>query len=146
MRTLIAALLALVALTGCGPVDKPTPTADQPLVTSTVAAQPAPTTKPVPAMTPNQTNAVNKAQSYLDNQAFSKSGLVKQLKYEGFSNEDSTFAVQNVTVDWLQQADKKAQSYLEFQAFSRSGLIKQLKYEGFTAEEAAHGADSVGLK
>ena len=51
----------------------------------------------------------------------------------------------NVTVDWMKQAELKAESYLKFTSFSRKGLIDQLEYEGFTKEQAAHGADSVGL-
>ena len=70
---------------------------------------------------------------------------MQQLEYEGFSTSDATYAVDNVEVDWMEQAAQKAEQYLEFQAFSRSGLIDQLEYEGFTAEQAAHGADSVGL-
>lgn len=103
------------------------------------------TTPPAPAMTTSQANAVRKAESYLAYQAFSRTGLIKQLQYEGFSAADATYAVDHVTVDWTEQADKKAAEYMRYQAFSRSGLIKQLQYEGFTADQAAHGAKSVGL-
>ena len=96
-------------------------------------------------MTVSQENALRKAESYLGFQAFSQSGLIKQLEFEGFSTADATFAVDNVTVDWTEQAAKKAENYMEFQAFSRSGLISQLEFEGFTTEQAAHGADAVGL-
>ncbi|GAY12015.1 hypothetical protein TOK_0405 [Pseudonocardia sp. N23] len=96
-------------------------------------------------MTTSQANAVRKAESYLSFSGFSRTGLIKQLQYEKFSTADSTYAVDHVTVDWTEQADKKAASYMELQAFSRDGLIKQLKFEGFTAEQAAHGAKSVGL-
>ncbi len=40
------------------------------------------------------------AKDYLDYTAFSKSGLIDQLKYEGISTIDATYAVENVTVDW----------------------------------------------
>lgn len=91
-----------------------------------------------------QKNALNKAKSYLDFSAFSYSGLVEQLEYEGFSNESSTFAVDNCGADWNEQAAKKAKSYLDFSSFSRDGLIEQLEYEGFTAEQAEYGATAVG--
>jgi hypothetical protein len=96
-------------------------------------------------MTVSQENALDQADNYLSFSAFSRTGLIDQLEYEGYSTADSTFAVDNVTVDWMVQAEKKAQSYLDFTSFSRSGLIDQLEYEGFTADQAEHGADSVGL-
>lgn len=98
-----------------------------------------------PAMTNSQQQAVKKAKSYLDFTAFSRSGLIKQLKFEGFSEADATFAVDSLNADWNAQADAKAKSYLEFTSFSHSGLIKQLKFEGFTDAQAAHGVASVGL-
>jgi hypothetical protein len=96
-------------------------------------------------MSVSQQNAVGSAESYLDFMAFSRSGLIKQLEFEGFSTADATFAVDTVDVDWMVQAEKSAQSYLDFTSFSRSGLIDQLEFEGFTSEQARHGADSVGL-
>ncbi|MDD3307247.1 MAG: Ltp family lipoprotein [Acetobacterium sp.] len=97
-----------------------------------------------PQLTIGQKNALNKAKSYLDFSAFSHSGLITQLEYEGFSNEDSTYAVDNCGADWNEQAAKKAKSYLDFSSFSRDGLIDQLLYEGFTNEQAEYGATKVG--
>jgi colicin import membrane protein len=94
--------------------------------------------------TVSQSNAVEKAKSYLSFTAFSKSGLIKQLEFEGFSNEDATYGSENVGADWKQQALKSAKNYLGFTAFSRVGLIKQLEFEGYTSEEAVFGVDSVG--
>ena len=96
-------------------------------------------------MTTSQEQAVRKAEQYLDYSAFSKKGLIKQLKYEGFSAEDATFAVENIQVDWNEQAATKAEQYLDNGAFSRKGLIRQLEYEGFTQEQAEYGANAVGL-
>jgi len=96
-------------------------------------------------MTASQRNAVRKAESYLDYTGFSRSGLIKQLEFEKFSTEDATFAVDNIDVDWNEQAAKKAKSYDDYTGFSRDGMIKQLTFEGFTAEQAAYGADSLGL-
>lgn len=94
--------------------------------------------------TTGEKNAVKEAKSYLDYSAFSRSGLIKQLEFEGFSTEEATYAVDHVTVDWNEQAAKKAKSYLSFRAFSRSGLISQLEFEGFTAEEAEYGVSQNG--
>jgi colicin import membrane protein len=93
----------------------------------------------------SQQNAVEKAESYLEFTAFSKTGLIGQLEFEGFSKADSEYAVNNITVDWNEQAVLKAESYLEFTSFSKQGLIDQLKFEGFTPEQAEHGASAVGL-
>jgi SOS response regulatory protein OraA/RecX len=143
---IVLALTVLFAIVGCGPkTDVPTYTPYTPAAPATEQVQA--TTQPAkPAGTVSQQQAVAKANDYLEYQAFSKKGLVGQLKYEGFSDADAKYAVENITVDWMEQAAKKADSYLSHQAFSRTGLIGQLKYEGFTTEEATHGAESVGLK
>lgn len=94
--------------------------------------------------TTEQKNALSTAKDYLDFTAFSYSGLIKQLEFEGYSNEAATFAVDNCGADWNAQAAKMAQSYLDFSSFSRSGLIDQLVYEGFSAEQAEYGVSSVG--
>ena len=108
----------------------------------TVPTTPAPTT---PKATVSQSNAVKKAQSYLRSSSFSRSGLIEQLLYEGFSAEQSEFGISGVTVDWNEQAAKKARSYLNSSAFSRSGLIEQLLYVGFSQAQAEYVVNSVGL-
>lgn len=97
------------------------------------------------AETVSQKNAIRAAENYLNFTAFSKSGLIDQLEYEGYSNADATYAVNNIEVDWNEQAVKAAQNYLNFTAFSRSGLIDQLKYEGYTTEQATYAVNQVGL-
>ncbi|OEH53505.1 MULTISPECIES: Ltp family lipoprotein [Oceanobacillus] len=96
-------------------------------------------------MSVSQENAIRQAESYLDFSAFSKSGLIEQLEYEGFSKEDATFAVENIEVDWRAQAVLHAESYLDFSGFSRSGLIDQLLYEGHSEADANYAAEQVGL-
>lgn len=97
------------------------------------------------SVTTSQANAIDSAESYLRFSAFSKTGLTDQLEFEGFSNADATFAVNNVTVDWFEQAAESAKSYLDYSSFSRQGLIDQLEFEGFTSEQAVYGVDAVGL-
>lgn len=86
-------------------------------------------------------NALEQAYSYLNAMAFSYSGLIEQLEYEGYSTEEATYAVDNCGADWKEQAAKKAEEYLNSMSFSKSGLIEQLEYEGFTHEQAVYGAD-----
>lgn len=97
-----------------------------------------------PQVTMGQKNALSQAKSYLSFSAFSYTGLIKQLEFEGFTNEEATYGADNCGADWNEQAAKSAKSYLDFSSFSRSGLIKQLEYEGFTAEQAEYGATAVG--
>lgn len=94
--------------------------------------------------TTGKEGALNKANSYLSHSAFSYSGLKDQLEYEGFSESEATYAVDNCGADWKKQALKKAESYLSHSAFSQTGLTEQLEYEGFTSEEAKYGVDNCG--
>jgi hypothetical protein len=84
------------------------------------------------------------ARDYLDYSAFSRTGLIGQLEFEGFSTADATFAVDYLEVDWFEQAALMAQQYLDYSSFSRQGLIDQLVFEGFTLEQATYGVTAVG--
>ena len=95
--------------------------------------------------TVSQDNALQKAKEYLKYMPFSRKGLIDQLEYEGFSNEDAVYGVDNSGADWNEQAVKSAEKYLDFTSFSRQGLIDQLEYEGYTHEQAVYGVDGVGL-
>ena len=89
-------------------------------------------------------NALSTANDYLAYTAFSYEGLVDQLKFEGYSDNEARDAANNCGADWNDQAVKSAQNYLDFQAFSYSGLIKQLEFEKFTSSEAEYGASHCG--
>lgn len=97
------------------------------------------------AETASQRNALRTAESYLEYKAFSRTGLISQLKYEGYSTTDATWAVDRVTVDWNEQAAKAAERYLEYKAFSRTALIDQLVYEGFSPKQSKYGVSQAGL-
>ncbi len=75
---------------------------------------------------------------------FSYTGLIEQLEYEGFTNDQATYGVDNSGANWNEQAAKSAKSYLEYSSFSREGLIEQLEYEGFTHEQAVYGVQQNG--
>lgn len=98
-----------------------------------------------PLETVAQANARKSAEQYLDMSGFSRSGLIKQLEFEGFSTEDATYGVDAQNADWNQQAARSAETYMETSSFSRASLIRQLEFEGFTTSEAEYGATSVGL-
>lgn len=89
-------------------------------------------------------NALKTAKNYLSTMAFSYKGLIKQLEFEGYSNEEATYGADNCGADWNEQAAKCARNYLNTMSFSKSSLINQLEFEGFTSEQAKYGAEAVG--
>lgn len=94
--------------------------------------------------TVGEKQALGKAYDYLEYTAFSYTGLIEQLEFEGFSNSEATYAADNCGADWNEQAALKAQQYLEYSSFSRSGLIEQLEFEGFTHSQAEYGVTQNG--
>ena len=98
-----------------------------------------------PKETRSQANARAKGEEYSRRPAFSRKGLIKQLKYEGFSKKDAKYGADAQNANWKEQAALKAEQYLDSQAFSRQGLIKQLRYEGFTRKQAEYGVSKTGL-
>ena len=95
--------------------------------------------------TRGEQNALSTAHDYLDTMAFSRSGLIDQLKYEGYTSSEAEYAVDNCGADWDYQAVLMAEEYLDAMSFSRSGLIDQLEYEGFSYSQASAAATAVGL-
>jgi hypothetical protein len=88
---------------------------------------------------------VRAAKEYLQVEAFSLKGLIRQLKYDGFSTSDATYGASHSGANWMRQAVKAAKAYLEIQAFSFSGMVAQLQFDGFTHAQAVHGARAAGL-
>lgn len=99
----------------------------------------------VPPMTASQEQAVGTAADYLDYSGFSRTGLIQQLEFEGFSHADASFAVDHVDADWNAEAVESAKGYLDYSHFSHSGLVQQLEFEGFTREQAEYGTRKAGL-
>lgn len=96
------------------------------------------------AATSGESNALSKAKEYLQTMSFSKKGLIKQLKFEGFSSKEAKYGAGKCGANWKKQAEAKAKSYLETMPFSKKGLVKQLKFDGFTAKEASYGVSKCG--
>lgn len=95
--------------------------------------------------TASQKNAIRHAEQYIETMPFSKSGLIEQLEFEGYSTEDAKFAVDNIDVDWREQAVRHAELYIDTMPFSRDGLIEQLKFEGHSEEDSVYAVGQVGL-
>lgn len=97
------------------------------------------------SVTAGESNALRKAQNYLKVSAFSYSGLIEQLEYNGFTHTEAVYAADTCGADWFEQAAKKAENYLKVSGFSENGLIEQLQYNGFTYEQAVYGAKQNGF-
>lgn len=115
-------------------------TSTPPVVTVTAEPNSRPATGTVA-----QQNAIRAAQDYLDYTAFSRSGLIDQLVFEGYSQSDAAYAVDWLDVNWNEQAARSAKAYLDYSSFSRQGLIDQLEFEGYTHAQAVYGVDQTGL-
>ena len=92
-------------------------------------------------------SAIEMAQSYLSTMPFSPSGLYDQLLFEGFSEEDSQFAIDHLIVDWDEMCYETAVSYItNVGGFSKKSLIHQLEYDGFTKKQAKNAVKRLGYK
>lgn len=91
-----------------------------------------------------QKNAVRDAHESLGFrcQPYSREGMIRQLKRDGFTNEEAIYGADNVGADWMDASKMYAKMALDCQPHSREDLIKILKRHGYTDEEAVYGADS----
>lgn len=121
--------------------DGETPAIPEDDIPSTPSSQES--TVQTPSATRGEMNALDTAKSYLRVSAFSYSGLIDQLEYEGYSHSEAVYGADHCGADWYDQAAKCAAQYLDVMSFSRQGLIEQLEYEGFTYDQAVHGVDQV---
>ena len=94
------------------------------------------------SITVGQANALKSANSYLDFLAFSKKGLKGQLEFEGYTDSEIDYAINNCDADWKKQALKSAKSYLDSLSFSKKGLIKQLEFEKFEDNEIEYAINN----
>lgn len=86
-------------------------------------------------------NALRAAKMYLQSMGFSRKGLIEQLEFEGYTNKEAIYAVDNCGANWNAQAVRVAKSYLNAIPFSKKELLEQLEFEGFTTEEANYGVE-----
>lgn len=82
-------------------------------------------------------NALQSAMAYLNNgSGFSKKELEEQLEYEGYSEGEVLYALNNCNADWSEQALTKMNGYLNNgSGFSKKGLIEQLEFNKFSENE-----------
>lgn len=102
------------------------------------------TTKPQDTISTGKKNALQAAEQYLNTMPFSYNGLIEQLKYSGYSEDEAKYGADNCGANWKNQAVSKAKTYLSTMPFSYNGLIEQLQYDNYTTEEATYAADNCG--
>lgn len=130
-------MLFLVSLTACG--------AESSMETKQDLPQEEQETVPVDdGATAGEKSALEAALNYLSFSSFSPNGLVEQLKYEGYTQNEAVYAVNKCGADWNEQALKKAESYLSVSAFSYRSLTEQLIYEGFHPVQANYAVENCG--
>jgi Host cell surface-exposed lipoprotein len=98
---------------------------------SVAVTTPSPAAPAAPQYTPEQQQAIEAAEGYLQmGSGFSRLGLIQQLDSSagnGFPESVAKFAVNHIKVNWDQQAIEAAEGYLQMgSGFSRLGLIQQL--------------------
>lgn len=98
---------------------------------------------PAQSVTREQRNALRQAEHYLSFTAFSEKGLREQLEYHGYPADAVQYALDNITVDWNEQAVKKAREYDKHSPMSDNDMLEQLLYEGFTPEQAQYGVSNM---
>lgn len=116
-----------------------------PLPTQAPAKSAAPAKATAPQVTVSQANASEKAADYLSVMAFSRTSLIKQLEFDGFSAADASYGTDAQHANWNAEAAAKAKEYLSTMPFSHSGLVQQLEFDGFTATQAEYGVSQAGL-
>lgn len=127
--------------------------ASAPSTPAPVATQPAaaPASSAPASMTSSEQQAVDAAQSYLnDGAGFSAYSLLNQLTSSygnSFSQSDAQFAISYLSPDWDAQAVDAARGYVnDGSGFSASGLTQQLTSDygnGFTPAQAEYAVAQV---
>lgn len=96
------------------------------------------------AVSAGMSNALRAAKNYLKIMPFSYEGLIDQLMFDRFSNEEATYGADNCGADWFDESARCAKNYLDLMPFSREGLIDQLMFDGFSEDQAVYGAEKNG--
>jgi|GEM_PF-4203429 len=82
--------------------------------------------------------------NYLSNQAMSKNAIIHQLINDGYRKEKIIIIIDDLHIDWLQQAKKCVSEYRHLRNFSDDDLILQLFLEEkFTFSQAVEAVKAV---
>lgn len=96
-------------------------------------------------LTPRQLSARQDAVALLGyDKPYSRDGLIYELEFQGYLYTDAAAAIDDININWNNQAKNMAKNHLRLDAFSRSGLMQQLEEDGFSHEEATYGVNLCG--
>lgn len=89
-------------------------------------------------------NAKKSAKSYISVLALSRTQMIEQLEFEGYTTEEATYGADNCGADWNVEAAECAENLLDVMGMSRSQLAEQLEFVGFTDEQIEYALEKVG--
>ena len=114
---------------------------DQPTgISVSVTRRPAPTT-PI-YMKDNA--ATKRAKALLAIKAYSFTGLMRQMRDEGFGTTEAMYGLIYCGADWEEQAARKARELLASGEYTREALYDMLVKVGFSEEQAEYGVKNCG--
>lgn len=105
--------------------------------------------EPVEAVSREFKNALRSAENYITIMAFSEKGLFEQLTSEygdQYPKDAAQYAMENIEVDYNEQALKAAENYQEIMPMSDKELFEQLTSEygdQYTKEQAQYAIDNL---
>lgn len=102
------------------------------------------------ALKPELTTAEQGACKFAMQMLFGDTGmsrdfLIQQLETQGFTEAESTLAIDHCGADWNAEAVKSAKFYLKTSGGSRSMVMEWLRLNHFTDDQANYACDQVGL-
>lgn len=89
-------------------------------------------------------NAKKSAKSYISALALSRTQMIEQLEFEGYTTEEATYGADNCGADWNVEAAECAENLLDVMGMSRSQLAEQLEFVGFADEQIEYALEKVG--
>ena len=93
----------------------------------------------------NQEKVVAAAKSYIEYAPMSKEGMIEQLKYENFSQDDAEYAVNHANIKWDEQASRSAVVFIGYSNPTTNELKEQLQFEKFSDEEINYALEHNGF-
>lgn len=89
--------------------------------------------------------AFEEAKAHLSETSYSKKTLIGRLEHDGYSQSVAEEVVEELAIDWKNQAELAAKKYLTYSSFSEPGLLNQLQADGFTEEEARQAMTALAV-
>ena len=88
--------------------------------------------------------ATKRAKALLTIRAYSFSGLMRQLRNEGYGVSEAMYGLVYCGADWSEQAERKAREVLSAEEITREALYDRLIAVGFSEEDAQYGVEHCG--